>query len=275
MTSKLNAGLEYLKETKELIREALISQGVDISDSDPFRSYAEKVASISGGTTVGTFTYGASEYFSIEPDSSCWTKADDTFISNAKYYDWLEKIQSGALSAEGVSVKLNTETYSEYDFVINPTDRTLKLPTLNGGEVINSDYSVDDLGFPVSPTTTNSDYVVPCNGYLFVNAYKSTTGGTLSMNLNGIPVNQTRGYTAESFNVFFFVKRGDIVSIFADNNNKNWTILYQKLFKARGNGSLYYYTGATENTLSEDIEELKSQVGDISAILDYTNGEVV
>lgn len=275
MTSKLNAGLEYLKETKQLIREALISQGVDISDSDPFRSYAEKVASISGGSGVTTFSYGASAYFSIEPDNTCWTKADDTFISNAKYYEWLEKIQSGALSVEGVSVKLNTEAYSEYDFVINPTDRTFKLPTLNGGEVINSDYSVDDLGFPTNPTTTKSEYVVPCNGYLFVNAYKSVTGGTLSMNLNGIPVNQTRGYTAESFNVFFFVKCGDIVSIFADNNNKNWTVQYQKLFKATGNGSLYYYTGATENTLSEDVEELKSQVGDISAILDYTNGEVV
>ena len=35
------------------------------------------------------------------------------------------------------------------------------------------------------------------------------------------------------------------------------------------------YAGATESTLSKDVEELKSQVGDISAILDSINGEIV
>lgn len=39
--------LNYLIETKELIKEALIEQGVEVSDTDTFRSYANKVKSIS------------------------------------------------------------------------------------------------------------------------------------------------------------------------------------------------------------------------------------
>lgn len=39
--------LNYLNETKELIKEALIEKGVEVSDTDTFRSYANKVKSIS------------------------------------------------------------------------------------------------------------------------------------------------------------------------------------------------------------------------------------
>ena len=35
------------------------------------------------------------------------------------------------------------------------------------------------------------------------------------------------------------------------------------------------YAGATENTLSKDVEELKSQMGDLSTILDNINGEII
>lgn len=49
--------LKYLKETKAQIANAIIDQGVTIDQKDTFRSYAEKIRSISssGGTTS---TYG-------------------------------------------------------------------------------------------------------------------------------------------------------------------------------------------------------------------------
>ena len=40
--------LNYLNETKELIKEALREKGVEVSDTDTFRSYANKVKGISG-----------------------------------------------------------------------------------------------------------------------------------------------------------------------------------------------------------------------------------
>lgn len=41
--------IEYLQETKEAIKYALIGQGQSVSSADTFRSYADKVASIEGG----------------------------------------------------------------------------------------------------------------------------------------------------------------------------------------------------------------------------------
>ena len=41
--------LNYLSETKNLIKQAIISKGVGISNSDSFRSYAQKISNINTG----------------------------------------------------------------------------------------------------------------------------------------------------------------------------------------------------------------------------------
>ena len=41
--------LNYLKETKTAIKNALVEKGVEVADSDTFRSYAQKVADIQAG----------------------------------------------------------------------------------------------------------------------------------------------------------------------------------------------------------------------------------
>lgn len=41
--------LNYLNETKESIKNAIIEKGVEVSDSDTFRDYATKIADISSG----------------------------------------------------------------------------------------------------------------------------------------------------------------------------------------------------------------------------------
>lgn len=47
--------LDYLKETKEAIKSALIDKGVEVSNNDTFRSYAEKISNIpSGGESEDT-----------------------------------------------------------------------------------------------------------------------------------------------------------------------------------------------------------------------------
>lgn len=49
ITPKLN----YLNHTKELIKEALIEKGVEVTDTDTFRSYAEKIENMEvGGKAV-------------------------------------------------------------------------------------------------------------------------------------------------------------------------------------------------------------------------------
>lgn len=46
--SEIDNKINYLKETKELIKNALIVNGADIKDEDTFRSYADKINNIDG-----------------------------------------------------------------------------------------------------------------------------------------------------------------------------------------------------------------------------------
>ena len=48
--------LQYLKDTKDAIMNAIIEKGVAITSSDTFRSYADKISSISAGAKESTFT---------------------------------------------------------------------------------------------------------------------------------------------------------------------------------------------------------------------------
>ena len=41
--------LNYLLDTKEAIKEAIINKKVEVSDTDTFRSYAEKIGTIKAG----------------------------------------------------------------------------------------------------------------------------------------------------------------------------------------------------------------------------------
>ena len=54
MSIKTELKLAYLQETKNLIKNAIIEKGQEVSDSDTFRSYAEKILGIeSGGSGEG------------------------------------------------------------------------------------------------------------------------------------------------------------------------------------------------------------------------------
>lgn len=45
----INEKLNYLLQTKEDIKQAIKGKGVEITDSDSFRSYAEKIGTIKAG----------------------------------------------------------------------------------------------------------------------------------------------------------------------------------------------------------------------------------
>lgn len=45
----INEKMNYLLQTKENIKQAIKGKGVEITDSDSFRSYAEKIGTIKAG----------------------------------------------------------------------------------------------------------------------------------------------------------------------------------------------------------------------------------
>ena len=54
MANTIADKLTYLNGTKDAIKQAIIGKGVDVSDTDTFRSYADKITSIQSGGSSGT-----------------------------------------------------------------------------------------------------------------------------------------------------------------------------------------------------------------------------
>lgn len=49
MANTISDKLTYLEGTKSAIKDAIVAKGVAVSDSDTFRSYADKIDKIAGG----------------------------------------------------------------------------------------------------------------------------------------------------------------------------------------------------------------------------------
>ena len=75
----LNEKLEYLNQTKEYIKEAIISKGQPVSSSDTFRSYASKIAAIENGDIItATNTTGSA----VSADDKVWINDVITYNFN-------------------------------------------------------------------------------------------------------------------------------------------------------------------------------------------------
>lgn len=72
-----------------------------------------------------------SKYSDHELNNLSWLKSEGQWNAKSVYtdaYDKLLKVQNGTETVTGLSVKLSTETYTDYDFVLNTTDETFRLP---------------------------------------------------------------------------------------------------------------------------------------------------
>ena len=72
-----------------------------------------------------------SKYSDHELNNLSWLKSEGQWNAKAVYtdaYDKLLKVYNGTETFEGLSVKLSTETYTDYDFVLNTAEETFRLP---------------------------------------------------------------------------------------------------------------------------------------------------
>ena len=186
-----------------------------------------------------------SKYSDHELNNLSWLKSEGQWNAKTVYtdaYDKLLKVYNGTETVEGLSVKLSTETYTDYDFVLNTADETFRLPLLNGSEDLISDKFIAQ-----SFTATNSGYIIPItkNGQISIRIYgTSATDVTVGKN----------GYTVGTFNlqsstyrqgtITTQVVKGDKIRVFTNVSGTTATCNYL-FFENTGNGSLYYYVGET------------------------------
>lgn len=213
--------------------------------------------------------------------NASWLKSEGQYNSGAVYVTCYEgllveyntNIEVGTTTTlpsgtdytkKGLSVKLNTETFDDYDFVLNTSEETFRLPLLDGSESLPSNR-YDDLTLGDSETS----YTAPANGYVFFNGYFSSSSGVFRITslASSMGSSVTGGDAYGKANrTFLPVKAGDIFNI----TYSDLQVLYQfRFIYAQGNGSLYYYVGETvqnANLINAGrIEETLVNKADINA----------
>lgn len=190
------------------------------------------------------FFFGMSQYFESEPNNISWLKSAGQYNSKAiypAYYDWLLKIYNGTETVEGVSVKLVTETYDDYDWVLNTADETFRLPLLDGSEDLPSDRYVN-----LTIKASGSTYTAPANGWYTARIVANSGSAWIHL------ANTNNGINAECISTEFTqpkvnveAKKGDVIELLYFNANTSNTDNYFRFVYAQGNGSLYFYVGET------------------------------
>lgn len=183
------------------------------------------------------FAYGMSTYYRGTMNNSSWLRSAGQWNSGTVYngiYNWAVAQQVAGVDG----FKLSTETYTDYDFVVNTENQTFRLPLLDGSEDIPSSQKYTY----TNPTTDGQRYTAKYNGIIQLNATSSANNQYVRLN------NTTTGQTAEmrspiggSANLCNLqVKAGDTFTVYGDVIS---TITYLANIKYEGNGNLYYYVG--------------------------------
>lgn len=189
-----------------------------------------------------------SKYSDHELNNLSWLKSSGQWNAKAVYptaYDKLLKVYNGTETVEGLSVKLSTETYTDYDFVLNTTEETFRLPLLDGSEDLVSDKYKD-----LEILANGAIYTAPANGWLIL--AKQTNGANQYVQFNATVAD------LQSKNMFLVgdevynngslaycqipMKKGQSTKI---HYNAGGTVYAFRFVYAQGNGSLYFYVGET------------------------------
>lgn len=75
------------------------------------------------------FFFGMYQYFETNPNNVSWLKSEGQWNNGSVYesfYEWL--VNSYSDTESGVSVKSYSDTYTNFDYVLNQNDKTFRLP---------------------------------------------------------------------------------------------------------------------------------------------------
>ena len=164
-----------------------------------------------------------------------WLKSSGQWNSGEVYSTFYNTAVSklGQAFANGMIVE-HTDSYTDYDLVINQEDETFRLPLYDGSEDLLSD-KLEHLVFDSS-----IKYTAPANGWYTISRVAGTANAYLVMNnvTKGIdaetglvPNNwETQAYTVQA-------SKGDIITV---GGSMTGNINTFKFIYAQGNGSLYF-----------------------------------
>ena len=187
------------------------------------------------------FFLGMSQYFESEPKNASWLISNGAFHSGATYssfYEWLLKIYNGSETVSGVSVKASTDTYDDFDYVVNTTDTTFRLPIYDGSENLPGDKFID-----LTLNESGSIYTAPANGFVYVYRTGLSDGNTTYIASENRLGSKSSAVTGSLITQNFLpVRKGRSFSVTYSGATTSFTLRFTY---AKGNGSLYFYVGET------------------------------
>ena len=211
------------------------------------------------------YSYGMSQYYKGDMNNLSWLKSVGQWNSGTVYsgmYNWLVEQVNAGKSGFAAS----TDRYTDYDFVINTTDQTFRLPLLNGQEGIFAD-GVKGNGIAIGLTDKFGDghalggqAVETDNGYSYTLASQRAKYGS--------PVGTAMGnYATSAANTTF--------GLTTDSSKSG--IIVDKTVPSGYN--LYYYVGDTlQNASLINIARIEEKLTDVNAasrgylVESYQNG---
>lgn len=192
------------------------------------------------------------KYTDHKLENVSWLLSQGQWNSASVYvsaYDLLAEILSGTKSVEGLSVKSSTTTYNDYDFVVNTSNRTFRLPLKTN---LASGKAVVGNGMTLGLT----------DGTNFSGLYSSTQGATGLLD-DGNSYGKTIGNTSPSGRLFI----GCSIGVSQDSTKSGIETDTNGLY-------LYYYIGETvQNANLIDAGRIAETIAtDIRIIQTYVNG---
>lgn len=188
------------------------------------------------------FFFGMSQYFESAPNNASWLLSNGEFHSGSVYvsfYQWLLRIYNGVDTVNGVSVKLHTEEYGDYDYVLNTDETSFRLPIYDGSENIPSD-KYEDLTVSIDNVTAHH------NGIVSLVASISTVGSRVALRSesSGRVVSIRPATIDATVAVELPVSKGDTFQILPSGDDISRIIVgHYRFYENKGNGSLYFYVG--------------------------------
>lgn len=185
--------------------------------------------------------------------------------ADKKSYPWLGSIDlngcyiniNGSRWWSGMTngVKFSTEDYTDYDYVINTSDETFRLPLLDGSEDLPSDNLIHASGnLTISSPEPVSVYTAPKNCYVTLRTFGMTlvNSAVVGFISGNVVYTQSFGSTNNQNSDVIFMQRNQTLILKINSANSTTpTVSYNlNVRAAQGNGSLYYYTGETVQNAS-------------------------
>ena len=207
------------------------------------------------------YSYGMSQYYNGTMNNNSWLKSAGQWNDGTVYtgmYNWLLEQMNNGVSGFVAS----TDRYMDYDFVVNQTDQTFRLPLLNCSEDLPSDR-YDDLTLGESGTL----YTAPANGFyrFSINLPASSYFAIFDGNTNDVAelITNENAAIAQNYVATAHVRKGQTIRI------QYVTVLVNhssRFYYATGNGSLYYYIGDTlQNAQLINVARIEEKLTDMNA----------